>query len=60
MARQIKITPATVSSHTARICRKLGLAGRAEAAEAGRMKQVRQFVDRREIEARRQIDRPIG
>jgi DNA-binding NarL/FixJ family response regulator len=36
IARTIKITPATVSSHTARIGRKLGLAGRAEVGAAGR------------------------
>jgi DNA-binding NarL/FixJ family response regulator len=36
IARTIGIAPATVSSHTARICRKLGRAGRAEIAEAGR------------------------
>jgi DNA-binding NarL/FixJ family response regulator len=36
IARKIKIAPATVYTHTARICRKLGLAGHAEVAEAGR------------------------
>jgi DNA-binding NarL/FixJ family response regulator len=35
IARALLITPSTVSSHMARICRKLGLASRAEAAEAG-------------------------
>jgi len=36
IARTIGIATATVSSHTARICQKVGLAGRAEAAAMGR------------------------
>jgi len=36
IARTFQIAPATVYSHTARICRKLGLAGHAAVAEAGR------------------------
>lgn len=36
IAQTLKIRPGTVYSHTERICRKLGLGGHAEAAEAGR------------------------
>ena len=36
IARTIGIAPTTVSSHSARICQKMGLAGRAEVAAAGR------------------------
>jgi hypothetical protein len=36
IARTLKITPATVQSHTARIGQKLGLAGHAEVVQAGR------------------------
>ncbi len=36
IAKMLKITPSTVHSHTMRICRKLGIAGRAEAVARGR------------------------